>query len=127
MQKTSTDVVAMDTEAFNALIIEAIEDVKGSRIAKLDLRALEEASADYYIICQGDSSTQVKAIADNITKRLKQESGVLPNHVEGAMGAKWILVDYFTTIVHVFYPETRTFYELEELWSDANITYYESL
>lgn len=111
----------------NDLIINSIADIKGKHIVKMDLRSLEDTPADFFIICEGDSSTQVKAIADNIHKRLKQEIGVLPLHVEGKQGGRWICVDYFTTVVHVFYPETRVFYALEELWSDAFVTEYDTL
>ena len=94
---------------------------------KLDLRSLDDAPADYFIICEGDSSTQVKAISDNIGRRIRDEMGIYPNHTEGMDGARWILVDYFDTVVHVFYPETREFYEIEELWGDAKITQYENI
>ena len=118
---------AQNTELLNHLIIDAIQDIKGKNIVKLDLRSLEDAPTDYFIICEGDSSTQIKAISDNISRKLKQEVGLIPNHTEGMDGAKWILVDYFDTVVHVFYPETRAFYEIEELWGDAVRTDYENL
>ncbi|MBK9257032.1 MAG: ribosome silencing factor [Saprospiraceae bacterium] len=116
-----------DTEILNHLIIDAIQDIKGKNIIKLDLRSLDDAPTDFFIICEGDSSTQVKAISDNIGRRLKDEYGLLPSHTEGMEGAKWVLVDYFDTVVHVFYPETRHFYEIEELWGDAAKTEYENL
>lgn len=115
------------TEELNDLIIESIQDIKGKNIVKLDLRGLEDAPAEYFIICEGDSSTQVKAIADNIHKRLKDEADVLPSHMEGTRNALWVCIDYFTTVVHVFYRETREFYELEDLWGDATFTEYETL
>ncbi|NND33014.1 MAG: ribosome silencing factor [Saprospiraceae bacterium] len=109
------------------LIIDAIRDIKGKRITKLDLGEIEDTPADCFIICEGESNTQVKAIADNISRSVWENSGLKPSHVEGAMAARWILVDYFSTIVHVFHPETRAFYEIEDLWSDAKVTYYENL
>jgi ribosome-associated protein len=111
----------------NDLIVDAIKDIKGKKIVKLSLCQLEDAPADYFIICEGDSNIQVKAIADNIYKKIKEETGLVPNHTEGEQQARWILVDYFNTVVHIFYPETRVFYELEDLWSDAEHTFYESL
>lgn len=90
----------------------------------LDLRKLDDAPTNFFIICEGDSNIQVRAIADNIYSRLKKEIATLPNHMEGADGARWVLVDYFDTVVHVFYKETRTFYDLEDLWSDAEFTTY---
>ena len=109
------------------LIIDAIRDIKGKRIAKLDLGEIEDTPTECFIICEGDSTTQVKALADNINQKVWEASGVRPSHVEGAGAAKWILVDYFSTVVHIFHPETRAFYQLEDLWSDAKITYYENL
>jgi len=93
----------------------------------LDLREIDEAPTDYFIICEGESTTQIKAISDNIHRRVKEELKIRPNHREGVTESKWILVDYFNTIVHVFYPETRQFYDLEDLWRDATFTTYEDL
>lgn len=115
------------TEELNDLLIESIQDIKGKNIVKLDLRALEDAPTEYFIICEGDSNTQVKALAENIQRRIKEEYGLLPSHTEGARNALWICIDYFSTVVHVFYRETRAFYELEDLWSDASFTEYSSL
>ena len=108
-------------------IIDAIQDIKGKNVVKLDLRKLDDAPADFFIICEGESSTQVKAISENIFKKLKEKMNLKPNHTEGMDGAKWILVDFFDTVVHVFYPETRAFYEIEELWGDAEVTQYENI
>ena len=112
---------------FNNLIINSIQDIKGKNIVKLDLRKIDEAPADYFIICEGDSSTQIKAIADNIHRRLRDEINVMPGHIEGRLAANWVLVDYFYTLVHIFYRETRAFYDLEDLWSDAKFTEYQNL
>lgn len=111
----------------NDLIVDSIQDIKGKNIIKLDLTEIEESSADYYIICEGESTTQVKAISSNINKRIKEEKGISPNHVEGIAGAQWILVDYFDTVIHIFHPEKRAFYEIEELWGDAKQTVYADL
>ena len=111
----------------NDLIIDSISDIKGKHIVKLDLRSLDDSPTDFFIICEGDSNTQVKAIADRIYFRLKSEAGVFPSHFEGKQNGKWICVDYFTTVVHVFHPESREFYGLEELWADAAVTEYDSL
>ncbi len=115
------------TEELNNLIIDSIQDIKGKKIVKLDLRHLEDAPTDFFIICEGDSNTQVKAISDNVALRIKRETGLFPSHVEGEKNALWICIDYFTTVVHIFYRDTRAFYELESLWSDAEFTEYESL
>ena len=109
------------------LIIDSIQDIKGKNIVKLDLRKLDHAPTNYFIICEGESNTQVRAITQNINKRIKEELGILPNHTEGQSDSRWFLVDYFDMVVHVFYPETRTFYDLENLWSDAEVQVYEDL
>ncbi len=115
------------TENLNDLIIDSIQDIKGKNVLKLDLRQLDEAPADFFIICEGDSNTQVKAIADNIEMRLKKEAGQRPAHSEGQQNALWVCMDYFHTVVHVFYKETRQFYQLEDLWNDAKATEYANL
>lgn len=117
----------LSTEELNDLIVESIQDLKGKNLIKMDLRGLEDAPTDFFIICEGESFTQVKAIADNVSRTLKNDTGTIPVHTEGQRNAQWICIDYFNTVVHVFHPEKRYFYELEHLWSDASITEYESL
>lgn len=74
--------------------------------------------ADYFVICSGENTTQVRAIADNVRTELK-EGGIIPLSVEGLKHAHWILIDYGDIIVHIFLDETRAYYELEKLWLDA--------
>ena len=88
-------------ENINDLIIDSIQDIKGKLIVKLDLRELHDAPADFFIICEGESSTQVNAISNNIQKRIKEELGTNPNHIEGKGEARWVLVDYFNTIIAI--------------------------
>ena len=127
MNKTNIAVSnAANTEELNALIIDAIQDIKGKNIIKIDLRELDEAPSDFFIICEGESSTQVSAIANNVYKKIKDQLGYIP-HREGQETGNWVLVDYFDTIVHVFYPEARALYDLEDLWSDAKFTEFEDL
>ena len=109
------------------LIIDSISDIKGKNIVLLNLKDLDDAPADYFILCEGDSTTQVRAIASNIEKRLKNEQKLSTPHVEGTQHAKWICMDYFDVVVHIFYPETRRFYDLEQLWSDAEKIEYHNL
>ncbi len=118
---------AVTDERLNDLIIDCIQDIKGKDIIKLDLRKLEDAPADYFIICNGDSSTQIKAIGNRISTRIQEEANLKPYHVEGKQHGRWVLLDYYQTLVHVFHPETREFYDLEDLWSDAETTTYENL
>ncbi len=108
-------------EHLNHSIIEGIRDKKGKKIIQLDLRKLD-APADFFIICEGDSNTHVKAITDSVYKKVKDELLTMPAHTEGSSNSRWVLMDYFNTVVHVFHPETREFYEIEHLWSDAEVT-----
>ena len=124
-QQLTNEIISI--EAFNDLIVESIQDIKGKKIVKLDLRGLDATPTDFFIICQGESNTQVKSIADNIRKRVKEELGLLPSHAEGVQDGLWALMDYFNVVVHVFHPEKRAFYDLENLWSDAAFTEYASL
>jgi len=115
------------TQDMTALIIDSIQDIKGKNIVQLDLRDIDEAPSDYFIVCEGESTTQISAIAGNIEKRIKETYGLRPAHVEGKTNSQWVLVDYFDVIVHIFYPETREFYELEDLWKDAKTTEYQDI
>lgn len=109
--------------ALNSLIIDAIQDNKGKEIVLFDIRHLEEASSDYFIICHGTSNTQIAGILKNVERRVYEELGLRPNHSEGTPG-NWLLLDYFSVVVHVFSAEKREFYNLDDLWSDAKITSY---
>jgi ribosome-associated protein len=100
-------------------IIHAIKEKKGEHIVSFDLRKIPEAVADFFIICEASSTTQVKAIADFIEAHVKDTVDDIPYRSEGQKTANWILVDYVSIVVHVMHPETRKFYKLEEMWSDA--------
>jgi len=98
-------------------IINAIQDKKGHNIVSLDLRKIDEAVADFFILCDGSSHIQVKAIADNIVNEIWKETNEKPFHFEA--GDQWTLVDFVNIVVHVFQPEQRHFYNIEGLWGDA--------
>ena len=97
--------------------MQAAEDKKATRLVVLDLRKAA-GFTDYFLICSGTNSRQIRAIADGVVEALAAE-GEKPAHVEGYDRSEWILLDYFDFIVHVFAPETRTFYGLERLWGNA--------
>ncbi|MES2647771.1 MAG: ribosome silencing factor [Bacteroidota bacterium] len=109
------------------IIIKAIQEKKGERIISLDLRKINEAVADFFIVCEATTTTQVKGIADYIQDQLKEECNETPFKHEGYQHAKWILVDYVNIVVHVMQPETRKFYQLEELWSDASVMEHDEI
>ena len=100
-------------------IIKAIQEKKGENIISLDLRKIPEAVADFFIICEGASTTQVKAIADSVEYEVKKSCDEDPYKHEGRQTMQWVLIDYVNVVVHVMLPENRRFYKLEEMWSDA--------
>ena len=101
------------------LILKAIQEKKGENIVSLDLRKIPEAVSDYFIICEATSTTQVRAIADFVEETIKKELGEIPYKHEGYNALQWVLIDYVNIVVHIMLPETRKFYKLEEMWSDA--------
>jgi ribosome-associated protein len=109
-----------------ANIIKGIEDVKGENIDILDLRAIDNTVCDYFIICNGNSNTQVNAIVGSIQKLVSKELKDKPWHVEGTENGEWVLMDYVNIVVHVFQKHIREYYRIESLWGDANITTIET-
>ena len=93
-------------------------DVKAIDLVELDLRDVL-GYTDYFVICSGNTDRQTKAIHDRVHQGLKNEHGLLPRRVEGLAEARWILMDYLDVVVHVFTPEAREFYRLEQLWGEA--------
>jgi len=100
-------------------IIKAIQEKKGEEIISLDLRKIPEAVADFFIICEAGSTTQVKAIADSVEEEVRKNCDELPYKHEGRQTYQWVLIDYVNVVVHVMLPENRRFYKLEDMWSDA--------
>lgn len=100
-------------------IIAAIQDKKGENIISLDLRKINEAVADFFIICEAGNQPQIKAIAENVERLVKENCEESPYHHEGFNTLQWVLIDYVNVVVHVMLPETRKFYKLEDMWSDA--------
>ena len=107
-------------------IVEAIQDTKGEDIQIFDLSGIENSVADTFVICSGNSNTQVSAIAGNIEKKVRNDIRERPWNVEGTENAMWVLVDYVSVVVHVFQKQIRDYYDIEELWGDAKITKIES-
>lgn len=113
--------VKSSEDALLLSIIDGIEEVKGHDIKILDLRNIEAAIADYFIVCTGTSTTQVEAIARSAENFTRKELDERPRRVEGVRNAQWVLMDYFTIIVHVFYEPMREHYDIEGLWSDGKV------
>lgn len=100
-------------------IIAAIQEKKGEAVVSLDLRKISEAVSDFFVICEASSQPQVRAIADNIEQRVKENCRENVFHKEGFQNLQWVLMDYVNVVVHILLPENRKFYAIEEMWSDA--------
>ena len=108
------------------LAVHGIQEKKGNDIVRLDLRNLNSSVSDYFIICNADSSTQFKAIADSVEDEIYKKTQTDPWRKEGLENAEWIILDYFDIVVHIFKTEKREFYGIEDLWGDAQSTSYQS-
>ena len=109
-------------DALISLILEGMEDIKGQNISLLDLRKIENTVCDYFIICDGNSNTQVNAIVNSVQKKVSKNIREKPYQIEGTENAEWILMDYVNVVVHVFQKHKREYYDIESLWGDAKIT-----
>lgn len=112
----------VNNDVLLANIIKGIEEVKGNDIDILDLRLIDNAACDYFVICNGSSNTQVSAIVNSVQKTVSKEIKDKPWHVEGMENAEWVLMDYVNIVVHVFQKPIREYYNIESLWGDAKIT-----
>jgi len=100
-------------------IIQALQEKKGENIVSVDLRKLPEAVADYFVLCEADTAPQVRAIADHVEESVLKTLKEKPYEKEGFSSLQWVILDYINIVVHVFRPEERQFYNLEEMWNDA--------
>ena len=117
--KSSTPQITRTAKIFKT-IIKAIQDKKGENIISMDLRKIHEATTDFFIICEANNTTQLKAIADNVEYEVKTNCSEWAYKSEGKTAAQWLLIDYINIVVHIMHPESRNFYRLEEMWSDAD-------
>ena len=116
MTKRQDDVT---TQQLVKAVVESIQEKKGGNISILDLTSIENTIASYFIVCDGSSNVHVDAIADSVEQYVKEHTTEKPFHIEGRRNAQWVLLDYLDVIVHVFQQPVREFYNLEELWADA--------
>jgi ribosome-associated protein len=121
VKKVSRVKKTKNTDDIVEVIIRAMEDKKAENIVCMDLRNVESAVTDFFIICHGSSNTQVEAIANNIEDEVNKTLNENPFHAEGYKNGEWILLDYFNVVAHIFVDEKRDFYRLEKLWADAEI------
>jgi ribosome-associated protein len=114
MHKSNTEILPQ--------IIEGIQEKKGKSITILDLHKIESAPARNFIICEGNTPIQIGALADSISDIVLEKHHRKPSHTDGYRSKEWLILDYGEAVVHIFLPEARKRYSLEQLWSDAEIT-----
>ena len=117
--------VRQDSDTLADVVVRGMQDRIGSDIVVLNLKHLQNAVADYFIICSANSDTQLDAIARSVEEEVEKTSGEMPWQTEGRTNREWVLLDYVDVVVHVFLRDRRKFYSLEELWGDAEIKYVE--
>jgi ribosome-associated protein len=112
----------MTAQALSKIIVKGMEDKKASEILVLDLRNIKNSVADFFVLCSGNSDTQLEAIADSIEEHVLKAGEKNHWKSEGKNGGQWILMDYVNVVAHIFLKEKRKYYGLEELWGDAKFT-----
>lgn len=116
----------ISSEKLFEVIIDGIQDNKGEEIVLLDLRQVDNAVTEFFIVCTGTSSTQIDGIAQAVVRKTRKELKEKPWHQEGKGVNEWVLLDYVSVVVHIFSEEKRNFYEIEDLWADAEKRHVES-
>jgi len=116
----------VSAEILSKYIVKGIQEKKGLDIVILNLEGINNAIADYFVICTGTSDTQIDAISDSIEKEVSIGVHETPWHREGFQNKEWILLDYVNVVVHIFRKDVRSYYGLEDLWGDAKITEIEN-
>ncbi len=111
-----------ETELLLQSIIEGIQEKKGKNIVVADLKGIDGAICQYFVICQGNSPTQVDAITESVYDMVYEKTKDRPTTVNGLRNAQWVGMDYGSILVHIFLPELRNFYNLEHLWADSKLT-----
>ena len=111
-----------DSVVLSRVIVNGMQEKKASDIVILDLRQLNNAIADFFVICSGSSDKQIDAITDAIDEQVHKELKENPWHIEGKNNKEWMLLDYISVVAHVFRKDRREFYALEKLWGDAEVT-----
>lgn len=115
----SKEVKDDDSKILSNAIVEGMQENKAEDIVVLDLRDIQNAVCDFFVICSGDSSTQIEGISSSVMRHTRKELSERPWSLEGKGSKEWILLDYVSVVAHIFYKETREFYDLEDLWADA--------
>lgn len=109
----------IDSDLLSRTIVEGMQENKAKDIVVIDLRDIHSAVTDFFVICSGESSTQVDGISSSVVRLTRKDLQQKPWHQEGKENAEWILLDYVDVVAHIFYKDARTFYDLESLWADG--------
>jgi ribosome-associated protein len=109
----------VESDTLAKAIVAGMQENKAEDIVLLDLREIENAVTDFFVICSGNSTTHVEGIVSKLHRETFQNIGEKPLHHEGTGSSEWIVLDYFNVVAHVFYKEVRDHYDLEDLWADA--------
>ncbi|MEN9302883.1 MAG: ribosome silencing factor [Bacteroidota bacterium] len=116
MRKTKT---ISESEVLCNAIVEGMQENKAKDITVLDLREVSGAVCDFFVVCTGDSSTHVDGISNSVSRFTRKTLKEKPWHIEGKTNSEWVLLDYIDVVAHIFYKDARSFYDIEDLWSDA--------
>lgn len=122
MKKTSRKA---ETEKLVKEIVNGLLEKKGKGIVSLDLREIDNAVTEFYVVCSGDSNTQVNALAGSVEEEVRKALNDKPWHVEGTSNGEWVLMDYVNVVVHIFQRGQREHYNIEGLWADAIVKEYD--
>ncbi len=117
----------LNAEQLSQVVVKGMQEKKAAEVVVMDLRAVNKAVADFFVICSGNSDTHIDAIAESVDKEVTKADGQTPWHREGISNKTWVLLDYVDVVVHVFNHDKREFYALESLWGDAKITRYDEI
>jgi ribosome-associated protein len=116
-----------NSDQLSKLVVKGMQEKKANEVTLLNLKNVPNSIADYFLICTGTSDTHLDAIADSVEKEVKEVQHQNPWHREGNQNKEWILLDYVDVVVHIFKKETRQFYNLENLWGDAELIEVENV
>ena len=115
------------SELLSSAVVKGMQEKKASDITVMDLRDVKNAVADFFVICSGSSDTQLDAIAESIDKEVTEQLSESPWHREGTQNKEWVLLDYVDVVAHIFKPDKREYFGLEDMWGDASIRYIEDV
>jgi len=113
--------IAVDAKSLTDLAIKGLQELKGQKIVRMNLKDVEGAITDYFVICTGTSDRHVSSLAESVLDTIRKEGSEKPISKEGLNSGEWVLLDYVNVVVHIFQQETRDFYRLESLWGDAEM------